>query len=277
MADNYLERRMEEYRSARHTLPKKTIAARRPNELRVEFPPLRAVVTGGAHGIGRACVKALREVDCMVAFCDTDSKSGSITAQKLGARFYPVDVRNRETFKTFLGDVTGRWGDIDVVVNNVGISRFVPLEEMSDEDWDDVMSTNLQPVIETAKFIACHRNKSGLKGGSIINIASTRAFQSEPGTTAYSASKGGVYALTHSLMASLSRYGITVNCVAPGWINVNDESVTEADRAMHPSGRIGTPEDVARIVRFLAHPANNFINGAVITADGGMTRKMIYD
>lgn len=278
MADNYLERKMEEYRLNRHTPSHRAVSTRQtsPNELRTIFPHLRVLITGGANGIGRECVKAFREVDSMVMFCDIDTRKGNLTAQQLGARFYPVDVRSVQAIDGMMSDIFSRYADLDIVINNAGISGFTDTEDMTEDNWNNVIDTNLRPAYAIACRLANHRRNSGLKGGSIINISSTRAFQSEAHTIAYSASKGGLYAMTHSLMASLSPYGIIVNCIAPGWINVTGEAISEADKAQHPSGRVGTPEDVARLARFLAHPSNNFINGATIAIDGGMSHKMIY-
>ena len=120
--------------------------------------------------------------------------------------------------------------------------------------------------------------------GSIINISSTRTFQSEPNTEAYSASKGGILALTHSLAISLGPE-IKVNCISPGWIDVsgikkkskaNQIELSEADHSQHPAGRVGKPEDIANMVLFLLNPENDFITGQNFIIDGGMTRKMIY-
>jgi hypothetical protein len=113
-------------------------------------------------------------------------------------------------------------------------------------------------------------------GGAIVNVASTRALQSEPDSEAYAASKGGLVALTHALARSLAPH-VRVNCVSPGWIHTGDEPLAAADHAQHLSGRVGRPSDVGRLVRFLLAPENAFITGANYVIDGGMTRKMIYE
>lgn len=116
------------------------------------------------------------------------------------------------------------------------------------------------------------------KGGAIINIASTRAQMSEPHTEAYSATKGGISSLTHSLAITLGEYGIRVNSISPGWIETGDYSaLREIDHSQHPSGRVGKPEDIARACCFLADLENDFITGENLVIDGGMTRKMIYE
>ena len=117
-----------------------------------------------------------------------------------------------------------------------------------------------------------------MNGGSIVNIASTRAFMSEPNAEAYAASKGGIIALTHALAASLSPYNITVNSISPGWIETGDYgALRDKDHSQHLSGRVGTPEDIARACMYLTQEGNNFVTGTNITVDGGMTKKMMYE
>ena len=117
-----------------------------------------------------------------------------------------------------------------------------------------------------------------MQGGAIVSLASTRAFQSEPYTEAYAASKGGIVALTHALARSFAEKGITVNCISPGWIETGDyEALREIDHAQHLSNRVGKPEDIARACLYLTQPENNFMTGTNLTIDGGMTKKMIYE
>ena len=171
------------------------------------------------------------------------------------------------------------WGDIDVIVNNVGVGNFKPLTETNINDFEEVLKTNLRPVFVTSRRLAIHRtNQGGTPAyGRIINLCSTRYKQSEAGTEGYAASKGGVAVLTHSLMMSMAPLGITVNCISPGWIeNAQYPALTEEDHLQHPSRRVGRVEDIARMCVFLAMPENDFINGENIVIDGGMTRKMIY-
>lgn len=282
MADNYLEKKMEEYRSGKlgRKSPSQAAAIRRKGELTVKFPQLRVYVTGGAGGIGRAIVKAFRETDCRVAFCDIDRKGGTLFAQETGSRFYPLDVTDADGLERSLTDVTNEWGNIDVIVNNVGIGDFKPLETLELDAWQHVLDTNLRPVMITSRFLSRHRRQvpeNERTGGSIINICSTRHIMSEAGTEAYSATKGAIASLTHALMMSLAPLRITVNAISPGWIETGDyEALRSVDHECHPSRRVGLPDDVARLCRFLAHPANNFINGTNIPVDGGMTRCMIY-
>lgn len=281
MADNYLERKMEEYRSGKGVTyrHRTTPTGARPGTLNVKFPSRRVLVTGGASGIGRAIVKAFCDAGCRVAFCDIDSKAGAATAQATGAQFHPVDVRDAAALERCMDRLLEAWGDIDVIVNNVGVSAFKPLEESTLEEWDDIMSINVRPVYITSRKLAIHRRDMGGEPhyGRIINMASTRQSMSEAGTEAYSASKGAVDSLTHALMMSLAPLGITVNSVSPGWIETGDyDALSEADHSQHPSRRVGRVDDIARACIFIALPDNDFLNGENIVIDGGMTRKMIY-
>ena len=281
MADNYLERKMEDYRSGKSvgSKTKRLSTMSKPGTINVKFPSRRVFITGGASGIGRAIVAAFRKADCRVAFCDIDTKAGNATAQATGAQFYPVDVRDVVALEACLARLLEAWGDIDVIVNNVGVGGFVSLVESKIEDFDNVLATNLRPVFVTSRRLAIHRTqKVGATAyGRIINICSTRYLQSEAGTEGYAASKGGVASLTHSLMMSLAPLGITVNCISPGWIeNAEYPALTDADHLQHPSRRVGNAEDVARMCVFLAMPENDFINGENMVIDGGMTHKMIY-
>ncbi len=271
---------MEEYRSGKSSgyRAKLTPSGDRPGRLSVKFPPRRVFVTGGASGIGKAIVKAFCNAGCRVAFCDIDAKSGAATAQASGAQFHPVDVADVAALEACVNRVIEAWGDIDVLVNNVGVSVFRPLDEMTVEEFDRVQHINVRPVFVTSRLLAVHRRMSGEPHyGRIINISSTRYMMSERGTEAYTASKGAVSSLTHALMMSMAPYGVTVNSISPGWIcSENYDGLTDADHNQHPSGRVGCPEDIARMCLFLSLPDNDFINGENIVIDGGMTRKMIY-
>lgn len=239
----------------------------------------RLFVTGAGHGIGRAVVEAFVAAGDCVAFCDIDAQRGEEVAAATGARFFALDVCDREALEGAVQQLLDEWGDLDIVVNNVGIGGFEPITATTVEHFDTILNTNLRSAFITARLLAMHRAKQGATNpyGRIVNLCSTRYLQSEAGTEAYAASKGGIWSLTHALAVSLAPYHITVNCIAPGWIHVNEEEVLRAeDHAFHLSGRVGRPEDIARTCLFLCDEKSDFINGQCITVDGGVTKKMIY-
>lgn len=271
MADNYIERKFEE-------LATKKATARKPAR-NISGHKRRVFITGGASGIGKAIVRAFSNQGYRVAFCDRDQEAGKETSQSTGAIFFPADVSDQKALESCMQQLFDRWGDIDVLINNAGVSEFSSLIETSVEDFDRILSINLRPVFITSRFLALHRKSQPIHNpfGRIINLCSTRYLMSEAGTEAYSASKGGIFSLTHSLAISLADYHITVNSIAPGWIQTHDyDQLKEEDHAQHPSGRVGKPEDVARMCVFLCQDGNEFINGENIVIDGGMTKKMIY-
>lgn len=237
-------------------------------------------VTGGAHGIGESIVRAFYKEGAKVTFCDTDKeKSERLCAELPGTLFFQTDISDEEALLQTMQHVYNELGDIDIVINNAGISKFSPLTETGIDEFDSIIRINLRPVFITSREMAIHRNteEGKKKYGRIINMSSTRYLQSEAGTEGYSASKGGITSITHALAISLSEYNITVNCISPGWIDTGHYGeLSPEDHRQHPSGRVGVPEDIARVCLFLAMPENDFINGQNIVVDGGMTKKMIY-
>ncbi|WP_429884666.1 glucose 1-dehydrogenase [Geoalkalibacter halelectricus] len=237
-----------------------------------------AVVTGAARGIGRAVAAELLDAGYAVVLADLDAQQGQAAAAGLGeparVRFVAADVADPVATAALMTEAASVFGGIDLLVNNAGIMIRKPPEELSVAEWRRVLDVNL-----TGPFLCARAAAPYLRArrGAIINIASTRALMSEPHTEAYTASKGGLISLTHALALSLGPE-IRVNCISPGWIDVSagQESLRAADHAQHPAGRVGTPEDVARALRFLADPRNGFITGENLVLDGGMTRKMIY-
>ncbi len=243
-----------------------------------------AIVTGGAHGIGRAIVKSFLEKGFSVIIADIDREAGEETAAEYAKYgpllFIPADVSVEDDVIALVDGAVDNFGYLDVLVNNAGISRNMPVEKLSMEDWNLVIGVNLTGPFLCAKYASPHLMK---RSGCIINIASTRAFMSERDTEAYSASKGGIVALTHSLALSLGP-DVRVNCISPGWIETSalrkrgnsGPELTEADHLQHPAGRVGKPEDISSLVSFLASEEASFITGANFMVDGGMTKKMIY-
>ena len=243
------------------------------------------LVTGGAQGIGRAICEAFLRAGTRVAIVDCDEpaldQAHQCCSQWGEVLPLQLDMAEADAARQAVKRTLSAWGMLDVVVNNAGIMIRKPPEEMSLAEWQRVLAVNL-----TAPFLASREAAPYLRDrrGCIINIASTRALMSEPHTEAYSASKGGIVALTHAMAMSFGPE-IRVNAISPGWIDVSArgrqgesarEALTAEDHAQHPAGRVGTPEDVARAALFLADPANRFITGENLIIDGGMTRKMIY-
>ncbi len=226
-----------------------------------------AFITGAAGGIGRAPARRFRADGYSVVLADVNPEVEAF-ADELGGRSEVIDVGDEAA----VNGAIARLARLDALVCNAGISANRRLENLTLADWNRVLTTNL-----TSGFLLARAAAPLLRAtrGSIIAIASTRAHMSEPDTEAYSASKGGLLALTHALAASLGPE-VRVNCISPGWINGKGGTLSEADHAQHPAGRVGIPEDIAAMAAFLAGPESGFITGAEFVVDGGMTRKMIY-
>lgn len=246
-------------------------------------------ITGSAQGIGRGIAFRFAEAGYAVSLADADQDAGSealANVEKRGAKglFMKTDVASEDQVRRWIDLTVDKLGCPDVLVNNAGMLRNGPFLDLPAADFDRVIAVNLRGTFLCAQHTARRMVERG-RGGSIVNIASTRAFMSEPGTEAYTASKGGIVALTHGMAISLGPHAIRVNSISPGWIETRDWQYSpraetpvhsERDRLQHPVGRVGTPEDVAEACLFLAEHAG-FMTGQNITLDGGMSVKMIYE
>ncbi|WNC15262.1 glucose 1-dehydrogenase [Brevibacillus brevis] len=242
------------------------------------------IVTGAGSGIGRAVATMYAEAGAHVVIAERNREAGEAVAEAINnsgraaagsAVFHQTDVSEPNDIERLMQMVEDRWGRLDVLINNAGLSVWESPYELDVEAWDRILHTNLRSVFLGSREAAKIMRKHG--GGAIVNLSSTRAHMSEPHSEAYAASKGGILALTHALAVSLGPDGIRVNAISPGWIETGDyTALRPEDHAQHPAGRVGKPDDIARACLFLTQKENDFVTGTELVVDGGMTRKMIY-
>ncbi len=237
-----------------------------------------ALVTGAARGIGQAIALKLAADGADLALCDLKAEWLEETAAKvkaLGRRVecYSVDVSHGDAVNETVKTIEKDFGQIDVLVNNAGITKDGLLMRMSEDDWDAVLNVNLKGVFLFTK--AAMRGMMKKRSGSIVNIASIIGLIGNAGQANYAASKGGVIAFTKTVARELSSRNIRCNAIAPGFIRtkmtdeLNDE-VKEKMLSQIPLNRFGDPEDVANVVAFLAGNASGYVTGQVISTCGGM-------
>ncbi len=247
----------------------------------MDFTGKVVVITGAGKGIGKVIARKYAEKQAIVFIIDINSEAGEenknyIVKNGGTAYFIKTDISVEDECKNTIDKIIKESGRIDILINNAGISNpkngGIFGEGM--EWFDRIINVNLRGTFMISKYSVPHMPH----GSGIVNISSTRAFMSEANTEAYSASKGGITALTHSMAVSLAEKGIRVNCISPGWIDVSkgEEKLTEMDHKQHPAGRVGMPEDIASACLYLTSDEAGFITGTNLNIDGGMTVKMIY-
>lgn len=243
------------------------------------------LVTGGSRGIGRAIAKRLVDEGGRVGIVDVDRAAGADAVAEYGdrLRFERADIAKESDVRRAVTAIAKWGGRLDGIVNNAAIAKpdVGPTEALALATWQKFLGVNLTGAFLVSKHAIKHLR---LRRGAIVNIASTRAYQSEPETIGYASTKGGLVAMTHALAIELGP-DIRVNCVSPGWIATDEYAprserkpvkLGKADHAQHPVGRVGTPEDIAALVAYLLSDDAGFVTGQDFLVDGGMSRKMIY-
>jgi 3-oxoacyl-[acyl-carrier protein] reductase len=229
-----------------------------------------ALVTGGSRGIGAAIARELAGAGATVTLSYRSGKDeAEAIAGETGARAVQADVADPDEAKALVDGA----GDLDILVNNAGVTRDGLLARMSDDDWSDVLRTNLDGVFHTCR--AASRGMMRRRSGSIVNISSVVGLHGNPGQTNYSASKAGIIGFTKALARELGNRGVRANVVAPGYVETRlteaiADDMKELMLANTPLGRFGKPEDVAGAVRFLCSDEASFITGEVLLVDGGL-------
>ena len=238
-----------------------------------------AIVTGASQGLGQAMAIALAAAGAKVA-CVARSEEKLADTVKLitdaggHAKAFPCDVTKRESVDEVVNAVVDEWEKLDILVNNAGITRDTLLPRMSDDQWDEVIDTNLRGAFLFSRAASMFMMRA--RYGRIINISSVTGIIGNPGQCNYGASKAGLIGMTRSLSRELAGRKVTINAVAPGFIEsemtkVLGPAVIDIAKERIPAKRLGTPEEVASAVLFLASPAASYITGAVLTVDGGLT------
>lgn len=245
------------------------------------------VVTGGAYGIGRGIARLFAERGKAVVVADIDQERGSalqdeLRAARREALFVNTDVRDEQSVRDLISRVVAEWGCLHTLVNNAGIERYRLAGDYTLHDWEDIVNTNLRSTFLCSKYALPHLIQSK---GSVVNISSVQALACEPQISVYAATKAGILALTRGIARDYARQGVRVNAICPGAImsgmqenflatQPDRESALAAARETIPLGRIGEPEDIAKVVYFLASPEAAYITGATIVVDGGLVTKL---
>jgi len=240
------------------------------------------LITGGAAGIGKAAAIRFSASGAKVVICDVNTEIGEATAGEVGGIFYNVNVADRKAVQAWVDDVVSKFGRVDVLINNAGVTRdarFVSVKDgvlvkqMDEAAWDLVIAINLKGTFNCAQAVAPYMIKQG--GGVIINVSSVVGLYGNFGQANYVATKAGVIGLTKTLARELGRSGIRVNAVAPGFtltemVQKMPPEVLENMKKQTPLNRLGKPEDIANAFYWLASEQSSFVHGTVLSVDGGL-------
>lgn len=244
----------------------------------MELKDKTAVITGGANGIGRATTLAFIREGASVMIWDIDAEQAAETKRMAGnggdrVHFLSVDIRSYEKVEAAIAETASKIGKIDILINNAGVTSDATLKKMTPENWQKVIDVNLTGVFNCGKAAALHMMENNY--GRIINTSSVVAHNGNFGQSNYVASKTGAIGLAKVWAKELGRYNITVNAVAPGFVETDmiktvPEKVLDGLRGQTPLGRLGKPEDIANAYVYLSSEKASFITGAVLNVDGGL-------
>ena len=242
------------------------------------------VVTGGGSGIGEACVREFAARKATVAMVDRKPDGGDrilaeLKQQGAAIEYFRADLSSNAEVERLIPEIVSRFGGIDVLINNAGIQRFGDAASITEEQWDEVMDANVKTVFLVSKYTIPEMIKRG--GGAIVNTGSVQAVTAQRNSAAYVTSKHAVLGLTRSLALDYGKQNIRVNCVLPGAIDTpmlrwaasldeNPQRVLDGCDQLHIRGKMGRPEEVARVIVFLASDLASFMTGAGVAVDGGL-------
>ncbi len=243
-----------------------------------------AIITGSAKGIGRGCALVFAEEGSRVAVIDIDEEAGRKTVEEIKskgreAKFFKTDVSDSGQVQSMISEVVQAFGQIDIMFNNAGYHISKDVEKTSEDEWDLIINTNLKSVFLCSKYAIPYLRKTK---GCIINMSSMVGLIGQSNAGAYSASKGGIVAITKGMALDYAKDGIRVNCICPGWVEtplVDDwfgqqedpKKAREYIYSVHPLGRIATMEEVGRATLFLASADASFVTGVALPVDGAVS------